>query len=267
VRTLRLAPAARHAAALIAGLAVVFLGVLLAHPAIAAGPGQALRGTVASVIDGDTIRVKVLGGATETVRLIGVNSQELNDTRESVRLMAFWAKRFAWSRLYRQQVDLLPGPETRDSYGRLLAFVRTPDGGLFNVALVREGYAFAFLKFPFDESLRKELQAAERQARQEGKGLWRKEPYPVIAVAEAMQHVGEILTVHFYCLRQFARGGFIVLEGVVFDAVIPSEVFRALPGPLDFGGRRIDVTGFVELYKGRPQIVIGLPVQLKSVDR
>jgi micrococcal nuclease len=229
---------------------------------------ESLKGTVTTVYDGDTIKVRIGGRPDEKVRLIGVDSQELDDEREPVRLMAFISKRFAFTRLYRQTVELLPGPEARDDYGRLLAFVRTADGDLFNVTLVREGFAFAFLKFPFDESLRKELKAAETQARQAGRGLWRKEPYPVIGAEEADQHVAEVLTVRFRCLRSFKRGGFRLLEagGTDFDAAIPLDVFRSLPGPLDFEGRTLEATGFVELYKGRPQIMIGLPVQLKRID-
>jgi micrococcal nuclease len=229
---------------------------------------EALRGTVVAVIDGDTVKVRLAGRPDEKVRLIGVDSQELDDAREPVRLMAFLAKRFAFSRLYQATVDLLPGPETRDDYGRLLAFVRTADGDMFNVTLVRQGFAFAFLKFPFDESLRKELKAAETEARQAGRGLWRKEPYPVIEAKDASRHVGEVLAVRFRCLRSFKRGGFRLLEArdAAFDAAIPLEVFRSLPGPLDFEGRTLEATGFVELYKGRPQVVIGLPVQLKRID-
>jgi len=263
VRTRSLLLAAAAAAALLVALTAV-------RPAPAAiGPAkEPLRGIVVTVHDGDTVRVRLDGGPEETVRLIGVDSQELDDAREAVRLMAFLAKRFAFGRLYRAKVTLLPGPEARDSYGRLLAFVRTADGDLFNVTLVREGYAFAFLKFPFDEALRKELKAAEAEARQAGRGLWRKEPYLVIGAEEADQHVAEVLTVRFRCLRSFKRGGFRLLEagGTDFDAAIPLDVFRSLPGPLDFEGRTLEATGFVELYKGRPQIMIGLPVQLKRID-
>jgi len=83
---------------------------------------------VTTIFDGDTIKVRLAGGGEERVRLIGVDSPELDDAREQVRLMAFLAKRFAFSRLYRAPVALSLGPEARDSYGRLLAFVRTADG-------------------------------------------------------------------------------------------------------------------------------------------
>jgi micrococcal nuclease len=249
-------------------LAVLWLGSpLVPRPAFAA-PGQALRGKVTAVVDGDTIRVRLSDGSNESVRMIGVDSQELDDARERVRMMAFLAKRFAFSRLYQAAVELLPGPEARDSYGRLLAFVRTADGDIFNVTLVREGYAFAFTRFPFDEALLKEIKAAEAEARQAGRGLWGREPYPVIAAAEAGGRVGDILTVRFKCLRSFKRAGFRLLEAdaAAFDAVIPLEVYRSLPGSLDFEGRTLEATGLVELYKGRPQVMIGVAVQLRSLD-
>jgi micrococcal nuclease len=263
LRIRRTAPAALAAVVFFAAFPV--LRPLPAAP----GPGQeALWATVTTVYDGDTVKVRIGGRADERVRLIGVDSPELDDARENVRLMAFLAKRFAFQRLYQTRVELLPGPEERDAYGRLLAFVRTADGGIFNVMLVREGYATAFLKFPFDDKLRKELKAAETEARQAGRGLWGREPYPVIQAGEAGRHVGEVLTVRFRCLRSFKRGGFRLLEadGAAFDAAIPLDVFRSLPGPLDFERATVEATGFVELYKGRPQIMIGVPIQLKRVD-
>jgi len=246
-----------------------FAAAVLERPLPAAPPGPAvLRGTVITVYDGDTVKVRLAGRADEKVRLIGVDSPELDDARERVRLMAFLAKRFAFSRLYQTEVELLPGPEERDAFGRLLAYVRLGDGSIFNVTLVREGYAHAYFKFPFNEDWRKDLKAAETQARQAGRGLWATEPWTVIGPGEAGRRVGELLTVRFRCLRSFKRAGFYLLEadGAAFDAAIPQDVFKSLPGPLDFGGRTVEATGLVELYKGRPQIMIGVPVQLKRID-
>jgi hypothetical protein len=90
----------------------------------------------------------------------------------------------------------------------------------------------------------------------------------VIGPGEAGRRVGELLTVRFRCLRSFKRAGFRLLEadGAAFDAAIPLDVFKSLPGSLDFEGRTVEATGLVELYKGRPQIMIGVPVQLKRID-
>ncbi len=249
--------------------ALVIAAAILIPVSSPSAPAEGpLRGTVTVVYDGDTVKVRLAGQKDERVRLIGVDSPELDDAREQVRLMAFLAKRFAFTRLYQSTVDLLPGPQERDVYGRLLAYIRTADGEMFNETLVREGYAHAYLKFPFDETWKARLKDAEGEARRSGKGLWRETPYPVIGAPEAGRHLGEILTVRFLCRRSFKRGGFHILEadGAEFDAAIPTEVFKSLPGSLDFAGRTIEATGFVELYKGRPQVMIGVPVQLKRVD-
>ncbi|MCX6571080.1 MAG: thermonuclease family protein [Candidatus Aminicenantes bacterium] len=249
-------------------LVVLAAAILIPASSLSAPAEEPLRGTVTVVYDGDTVRVRLADRKDERVRLIGVDSPELDDAREQVRLMAFLAKRFAFTRLFQSTVELLPGPEERDVYGRLLAYIRTTDGEMFNETLVREGYAYAYLKFPFDEAWKTRLKDAESSARRSGKGLWQKTPYPVIGASEAGGRPGEIVTVRFPCLRSFKRGGFRILEadGAEFDAVIPLGVFKSLPGSLDFSGRTIEATGFVELYKGRPQIMIGVPVQLKRVD-
>ena len=258
----------RRAVPLLAAALAVLAVCSAPRPVPAGTGGEALRGTVTAVYDGDTVKVLLPGGKTEKVRLIGVDSPELDDEREAVRLMAFLAKRFAYSRLFRARVELLPGPETRDDYKRLLAYIRTADGDLFNVTLVREGYAHAYLRFPFDEAWRKDLRAAEAEARRAGRGLWKEGPYAVLTAGEAGRRVGEVSTFRFRCRRSFKRGGFRILEadGAVFDAVIPLSVYHALPGPLDLEGRTLEATGLVELYKGRPQVMIGLPVQLARVD-
>jgi len=247
---------------------VIAAAILLPVSSLSATAEGSLKGTVTVVYDGDTVRVRLADRKDERVRLIGIDTPELDDAREQVRLMAFLAKRYTFSRLFQSTVELLPGPEKRDVYGRLLAYIRTADGEMFNETLVREGYAHAYLKFPFDEAWKTRLKDAESAARRSGKGLWQREPFPVIGASEAGRHLGEIVTVRFHCRRSFKRGGFHILEaeGAEFDAVIPFEVFKSLPGSLDFSGRTIEATGLVELYKGRPQIMIGVPVQLKRID-
>lgn len=240
--------------------------------AFQSGPGPAaetLRGTVVYVYDGDTIRVRLDdGGGDRRVRLIGVDCPELDDDREAVRFLSFVAKRFALTRLMKKNVGLVLGPENQDAYGRLLAFVEMEDGTVFNETLVREGFAWAYLKFPFDEAWRTRLKEAEADARGAERGLWRKEPYPVVEPGEAGSRLGEVVTVRFRCARSSERSRLRILaaEGAEFETVIPAAVLKALPGSLDFKGRTLEATGFVEEFRGRPQIMIGVPSQLRRID-
>ncbi len=258
----------RIGAALLAATAFfAFAAALGAQPGPAPG-GERLAGAVTYVFDGDTIRVRLDGGGDRRVRLIGVDCPELADDRETVRFLAFTARRYTHTRLVRQRVGLIFGPEREDAYGRLLAFVEMEDGTIFNETLVRAGFASAFLKFPFDESLRKRLKAAETEARRAGRGLWRKEPYPVVEAGEAGSRPGEIVTVRFRCARSSERSRLRILaaEGSGFEAVIPAAVLKALPGSLDFKGRTLEATGLVEEFRGRPQIMIGVPSQLRDAS-
>ena len=77
---------------------------------------------------------------------------------------------YAEGRLLDRNVRLAFGPELRDYYGRLLAYVFLDDGTCFNLAIVSDGYGFAYLKYPFP--FQDEFSAAEREARSAGRGLW-----------------------------------------------------------------------------------------------
>ncbi len=223
-----------------------------------------LRAEVTAVYDGDTIKVKLTGGEETRVRLIGIDAPESADEREAVRMMAFLAKRFAYLRLYGKGIRLTLGPEPRDAFGRLLAFVWLEDGMSFNETMIREGFAFGYFKFPFDDALKTRFEAAEAEARRNGAGLWRREPWPQIGPEEAGLREGEIVTVRFVCAKAADRGGLRILDsGRNFQAVVPRDLLPAFPGSLAFEGRTLRVTGIIESFRGVPQIMIGLPGQIE----
>jgi micrococcal nuclease len=223
---------------------------------------------VTYVYDGDTVKVHLDSGEERRVRLIGVDAPEYNAPQESARLSAFLARRFTYSKLYQRPVRLTLDQQETDVYGRLLAYVWTDDRTLFNEVLVGEGYAYAYLKYPFDEAFRKRFQDAEAKARDEEKGLWRKEPYPIVGAAEAGRSLGRVVTVRFRCVRAFDRSRYRILAAAEggFEAVVPLDVLTTFPGSLEFENRALDVTGLVEEFRGRPQIMIGLPTQVRVAD-
>lgn len=58
-----------------------------------------------------------------------------------------------------------------DKYGRTLAYVyREEDGLLVNAEIIRLGYGFAYLYFPFKRS--DEFRKLGEEARASGNGLW-----------------------------------------------------------------------------------------------
>ncbi len=125
---------------------------------------RSYSGTVRSVIDGDSIRVRI-NGRTREVRLIGVAASS------GSACYAKQAKRYASNRLDGRRVTLKTDPRHDQSDGsRLFAYVSV-SGSLFNVKPIRAGYAKERAYGP-GYRLRPEFKAAERQARSHHVGLW-----------------------------------------------------------------------------------------------
>lgn len=257
----------RKAALFSLTLAFAFGLARTASPGPVSQDPAALSGIVIYVYDGDTIRVRLDSGGEKKVRLIGVDAPEFDDPQESARLQAFLARRFASSKLNQKPVRMTGDKEKEDAYGRLLAYIWTDGPAMFNEVLVREGFARAYLKFPFDEAVKVRLREAEAEARRAGRGLWAVKPYPIVGATEARGRLGQVVTVRFRCVRTFERARYRVLvpSDGDFEAVVPIDVLASFPGSLDFEKKDMEVTGLVEEFKGRPQVVIGLPAQVRVV--
>ncbi len=160
----------------------IAIAAALASAATVAGcsgddPGPAGAGAqarVVRVVDGDTVILRIDGDDTR-VRLLGV------DAPESVtpdRPVECWGPQAAAAarRLMPKGADVTvatdPSQGAEDRYGRLLGEV-TAGGATetVNVALVREGAAEVF-RGDGRGRLQPELRAAEREARDAGRGLW-----------------------------------------------------------------------------------------------
>jgi micrococcal nuclease len=126
---------------------------------------------VVDITDGDTIVVEN-EGKEYTVRFLGVDTPEVKDPRKSVQCFGFQASNFTRSQLQAKAVRLESDPmeENIDAFGRLLRYIYLPDGSLFNLQMVEEGYAFAYEKYPTQKT--QELKQAEDRARASNKGLW-----------------------------------------------------------------------------------------------
>lgn len=125
---------------------------------------------VIEVVDGDTIVVAFANGATDTVRLLGVDTPETKHPTKGVECFGPEAAAFTERRLLGRVVRLESDVERRDVYGRRLAYVYL-HGERFDDELLRRGYA-RFLVIPPNDAHGRELLAAELGARGERRGLW-----------------------------------------------------------------------------------------------
>src|SRR3990167_8633302 len=123
--------------------------------------------------DGDTLRVN-MNGSEETVRFIGVDTPETHDPRKTVQCFGYAAADFTKNLIGTQAVRLEADPLNinRDRYNRLLRYVYFADGRLVNAEIIKQGYGFAYVSFPFAKL--DEFRKYKKIARKKNKGLWGK---------------------------------------------------------------------------------------------
>ena len=125
------------------------------------GPFRLVR-----VLDGDTIALD----NGETVRLIGVDAPEIHHPEIPVQRFGQEAAEFLRRFTEGLECTLEYEPtDIRDQYGRLLAYVFV-EGRLVNAEIIRQGYAYAYTRFPCRRQA--EFIVLEHEARENQRGLW-----------------------------------------------------------------------------------------------
>lgn len=127
---------------------------------------------VVRVMDGDT----VLLSSGRKVRLVGVDTPETVHPNRQVEHFGPEASYFTKKNLEGEVVEVVVDQKSSNSshldrHGRLLAYVfRKTDGMDFNAELIKQGFAFAYTKFPFERE--EEFRCLEEAARNSQSGLW-----------------------------------------------------------------------------------------------
>ena len=155
--------------------AVVVVTVLAAASVLGWWSGLARRtadpeARVVRAVDGDTLVVAFADGHTDTIRVLGVDTPETHDPRKPVQCFGPEAAAYTARRLTGRVVRLESDVETRDRYGRRLAYVYL-DGELFEDELLLRGYARLLVIQPNTAHART-LLADELAARRDRRGLW-----------------------------------------------------------------------------------------------
>ena len=235
---------------------------------------------VTKVIDGDTI--EIAGG--RKVRYIGIDAPESLDPRKVVQCFGEEA--------YKKNKELVEGKRVRlekdvsetDKYGRLLRYVYV--GDIFvNRYLIREGYAYAYT-FPPDIKYAEEFVQAQRKAREEKKGLWAVCPGPIpststdfdlslgqgacIGIQEAENYVGRHKCVVGRVYKVFTSSSNTTFldfcedyRTCPFTVVVFSSDLPNFPNIEQYQGRVVEIEGLIRAYRGRTEIVLVSPDQIK----
>ncbi|UCG55852.1 MAG: thermonuclease family protein [Phycisphaerales bacterium] len=131
--------------------------------------------TVVEIVDGDTIDIDVPDSrhSHTRIRLWGIDAPETKNPDRGVMYFGPQAADFAGKLALGKQVQVYLDQEnrTRGKYGRLLAYVRLPDGRFLNEVLLAEGFAYADLRFR--HSLYHKYEQLQAGARRKQKGLWK----------------------------------------------------------------------------------------------
>jgi len=196
---------------------------------------------VARVVDGDTL--KLADG--RSVRLIGVNAPELAHRGRPEEPFAVAAQRRLQEMVAANdgEVGLVAGRQGKDKYGRTLAHTYDLHGNNLESRLLAEGLGY-FVAIAPNTDLTACQQAAEREARSAGLGLWKRAP---------VQTVGQLHESGFAVVRgrvgQVQRNGgglWIELDGPLVLRIYPRLLKNFDAATLrDLRGRQVEARGWV----------------------
>lgn len=248
---------------------------------------------VVGVVDGDTIRVRI-NNTVEPVRLIGIDAPEVDTPYTDKECYGSEAVERAKGLLEGQEIMLEadPSQDDRDTYDRLLRYVFLDDINI-NQLLIEEGRAY---EYTFREAYRyqDDFTQAQQAARSVGNGLWSdstcsglREPISpdltgithstvtphegCISFDAAPDHVGAHTCVtgrvdHVYV----SHGNTTFINFCAdyltcpFSSVIFDDSSHEFANIQSIEGQKISITGTINTYEGRPQIILNKPSQLQK---
>ncbi|MGM0471575.1 MAG: thermonuclease family protein [Bacillota bacterium] len=223
------------------------------------------------VIDGDTVETK----SGQKIRLIGVDTPELDSIRETVQHQAKKAYHYTKKELTNQTAYLEFDVERLDQYKRTLAYLYLPDGQLFNNQLVKAGYAYLLTIPPnlkYVDLFKQSLNKARRQKR----GLWQKntsKQLPIISWSEAQEYLDQPVVVKGKIDNTHNSGDAIFLNFSsnyqdTLTAVIFSRYQANFPAqPADYYlNKQVKIRGKITEYQNAPQIILKSQKQITTTN-
>ena len=215
---------------------------------------------VKSVFDGDT----VLLGNGEKVRLLGINTPEVDSPRKIGEAGGEEAKLWLRRQLTGRAVRLEQDGELRDKYRRLLAHVFTDGGEHINLALVEAGLAFVDIHPP-NLKYAVALAQAQNRAEQARRGIWGMEEYrpkPVEALIAGPALRGWQRLTGMPSAVASGRRYFRLKFSDRFDVRIARENLDLFPPLETYLNRNVEVRGWLSRRRGDYSIFVRHPSAL-----
>jgi micrococcal nuclease len=235
--------------------------------------------SVDHVIDGDTFVLE----DGEHVRLLGIDALEKGEPGADI--VTHYLEKLVLGR----DVTLETDREERDDFGRLLSHAWV-DTVYVNGRMVRKGYVQTRF-YDLNGKYNDHLEELERDAERAERGLWAlgvfqpsgialdsspeslEVPDDLISWEEAADHLGEIRTVEGEVVAAYNSGKTCFLNFHLdyqnhFTAVIFASDFDKFPPEPEeyYLKRKLWIRGLIKDYKGKPEIVIENPEQVRIVE-
>ena len=222
-------------------------------------------GIVKKVYDGDT----VVMDDGEKIRLLGINTPEVENSRQAGEPGGEEAKQWLQKKLDGRKVRIVPDVVKRDKYDRLLAHLFSGDGVHVNVALAKHGLATVNFHPP-NLLYANDLLAAQRHAEAKKLGLWMLPDYqpkqienlPIGYRGKGWQRlVGRPGSVRKG--RRYRR----LVINKYFNIRIPKENLPLFPALESYLDREIEVRGWPSRSGNVISILIRHPGSLVELDK
>lgn len=233
---------------------------------------QSEAASCVAVQDGDTFELDT----SELVRLAGIDAPEHSEPGGAS------ARDYLSGLILNKKIILVAGSEDKDNYGRLLRYVYVGDICV-NEEMVRAGYAEVRYLPERDPNCEYYIQL-EMEAEHKKAGLWAQGLFqprldlnwegtiPVIDWKDAHAYYGQWVIVEGTIVDTYNAGKICYLnfhaEEEYFTAVIFACDFLLFPEPPDlfFRGKKVQIIGIVRKYRGRPEIIVKTPDQIRIIE-
>jgi micrococcal nuclease len=227
---------------------------------------------VIDVVDGDTIRL----ANGKLLRYIGIDTPEIrlkkgNKFAYAPQPFALEAKKFNTKLLINKMIKIEFDVQKEDQYGRLLGYCFIGDT-FINAQLVAEGYAVISTQPP-NVKYANLLFAAQKEARQQKKGLWG--AYETIDAKDASSYINQIRTVRgkvasahktkrciFLNFGQNHKQDFTV---VIFNNSFKYFSDEGIDPVTYYRGKTIEVSGRIRYYNG-PEVIVNTPFDIVTPE-